>query len=294
MTHDHRPYRGRFAPSPTGDLHFGSLVAATASYLEARAQGGRWLVRIDDIDPPREVEGSAQRILRELERLGMTPDEDVLYQSTRTKAYEQAVERLLDLGQAYWCGCSRSDLPPSGIYPGTCRAGLPPGRKPRAVRLKVGEAVVEFVDQLQGRIAQDMRSEVGDFVIWRADGLPAYQLAVVLDDAEQGISHIVRGADLLDSTPRQILVQEKLGLPTPRYAHVPVVLGRSGAKLSKRLQSDPISESASSALDAALRHLGHQPPAGLELDRLWAWAFGNWNLDRVPGQKELPQTAARA
>ena len=224
-----RPPVGRFAPSPTGDLHFGSLLAAVASNLQVRSRGGQWLLRVDDIDPPREVPGSADRIIGDLRRLGMPPDDAVLYQSQRTQAYEAARDKLLEEGLAFWCGCSRSELPRSGVYPGTCRTGLPRGKSPRAVRLRVGSKPVIFDDAIQGPVRDDLQETVGDFVIWRADGLPAYQLAVVVDDAFQGVSEVVRGADLLESTGRQIYLQGRLGLPTPSYAHHPVP-GRSGRR----------------------------------------------------------------
>jgi glutamyl-Q tRNA(Asp) synthetase len=282
------PYRGRFAPSPTGDLHLGSLVAAVASFLEARRHGGAWLIRIDDIDPPREVQGSANRILNELERLGMLPDEEVLYQSTRTDAHREAVDALVSRGEAFWCGCSRSEIPPSGIYPGTCRGGLPAGRRPRSVRLLTEKGNVSLDDRVQGRIEDALDATVGDFVIWRADGLPAYQLAVVIDDAFQRVSHIVRGADLLDSTPRQIYLQKKLALPTPGYAHIPVLLDSSGDKLAKRLGSDPISnQDPANALKKSLQFLGQNPPENLSLAELWAWALEEWDLAKVPRRRSI-------
>jgi len=280
-------YRGRFAPSPTGDLHLGSLVAAIASFLEARKRAGAWLIRIDDIDPRREVRGSADNILRDLDRLGMRSDEQVLYQSTRTLAYREALESLIARGDAYWCGCSRSDIPDSGVYPGTCREGLPAGRKPRSVRLNTEGAIVFLQDHLQGRIVQDLEKSVGDFVIWRADNLPAYQLAVVVDDAFQRISEVVRGADLLDSTLRQIYLQEKLNLPTPEYAHVPVVLDPSGAKLAKRRKADPVAgHDPAKALEVSLRVLGQRPPTGRSLPELWEWALTDWTIANVPRIRE--------
>ena len=284
---------GRFAPSPTGDLHFGSLLAAVASRANACAAGGQWLVRIENIDPPREVDGSARRILADLEALGMRSDLPVLYQSERTCAYRQAVERLLAENQAYWCGCSRKDLPASGVYPGTCRRGLPPGRRPRAVRLRVDGGGVSFRDAIQGQVTDNLEATAGDFIIWRADGLPAYQLAVVVDDAYQGVSEIVRGADLLDSTARQIHLQRCLGLPTPCYAHHPVALAPDGRKLSKRLRSDPVSDApAAHSLNAALRFLGQPCPDGLDLEPAWRWALAHWDLARVPRVRELPLPAA--
>lgn len=278
---------GRFAPSPTGDLHFGSLIAAVASCCQARSQGGRWLIRVEDIDPPREVPGSAERILHSLARLGMRSDVPVLFQSERTAAYEEARDRLLEAGHAFWCGCSRKDLPAGGVYPGTCRNGLPPGKSPRAVRLAVPEAPVNFEDDIQGPISEDLASRIGDFVIWRADGLPAYQLAVVVDDAWQGVDEIVRGYDLLDSTARQIHVARCLGLATPRYAHHPVAIAADGHKLSKRTGSDPVDTMpANRALELALLFLGQRCPGGLDLHELWSWALTHWDLDKIPRSQQ--------
>lgn len=274
---------GRFAPSPTGDLHFGSLIAAVASYLQVKSAGGQWLVRIEDVDPPREVPGSATSILRELRRFGMTSDLPVLYQSTRSKAYEKAIERLLSLDQAYWCGCSRSELPSSGIYPGTCSKGLPAGKSPRSVRLRVEQKPITFTDQIQGFIEENLAETVGDFVIRRADGYAAYQLAVVVDDAFQQVTEVVRGADLLGSTARQIHLQHCLGFETPVYAHHPVALGSDGEKLSKRTGSDPITrQPPERALELALRFLGQPCPAGMSLQEVWRWALDNWQLSRTP------------
>jgi len=275
-------YTGRFAPSPTGDLHFGSLLAAVASYLQARRQSGQWLVRIDDIDPPREIEGSADRILKDLSAFGMRSDREVLYQSKRTSAYRAACQQLLDQGLAYYCGCTRAELKPGDAYPGTCRNGVPSGKQARSVRLRTDRARTEFRDGVQGQQSSELESEQGDFVIWRADGLPAYQLAAALDDVQQGITEVVRGADLLDSTFRQIHVQRALGLPSPAYAHVPVV-SINGEKLSKRLNSDPLAGSDPVlALYRALRFLGQDPPRESGLGELWTWAEGNWDLARVP------------
>ena len=230
-------YTGRFAPSPTGDLHFGSLVAATASFLQARSENGRWLIRIDNIDPPREKAGSVASILADLDRLGMRPDEDVQYQADRLGEYEEARDRLLDESLAYYCGCARSELPP-GPYPGTCANGLVAGRKARSVRLRVAPDPVHFEDLIQGPLSYDLRNSCGDFVIWRADGLPAYQLATAIDDVNPPISEVVRGADLLDSTPRQISVRQAMRLGSPRYAHIPVAR-INGKKLSKRNFTTP-------------------------------------------------------
>jgi glutamyl-Q tRNA(Asp) synthetase len=233
---------GRFAPSPTGPLHFGSLVAAAGSWLFARAAGGRWLVRMEDIDTPRVLPGSAGEILEALRRYGLAWDGDVLHQSSRAGAYHEALTELRTKGLAYDCACSRAELQraasaPLGrelVYPGTCRNGLPPGRPPRAIRFRVPEEPVHFHDLIQGETREAVATVTGDFVIRRADGPFAYQLAVVVDDAAQGVTQIVRGADLLTSTPRQIALQRALGLPTPEYAHLPLIVNAEGAKLGKR------------------------------------------------------------
>ena len=284
---------GRFAPSPTGDLHFGSLVAAVGSYLQAKSSGGEWLVRVEDIDPPREVPGSAEQLLCELDRFGMKSDAPVLFQSRRTAAYESALQNLLASGQAFWCGCSRSDLPASGVYPGTCRNGLPPGKLPRSVRVKVGNSTIRFIDRVQGEVEERLADITGDFVIWRADGLPAYQLAVVVDDAYQKITEVVRGMDLIGSTARQIHLQDCLELPRPDYAHLPLAVDSSGKKLSKRLGSDPVSTLPTvRALEEALEFLGQNCETGLELEQLWEHALRNWSLERVPKSCSAPVSDA--
>lgn len=275
-------YTGRFAPSPTGELHFGSLVAAVGSYLQARTRDGQWLIRIEDLDPPREVPGSAERIIRDLERFGMTPDGEVVRQSTRQAAFDAALERLSEAGQLFPCGCTRRELP-EGPYPGTCRHGLPRGRTGRSLRVRVDDAPIRFRDAVQGEISECLAETCGDFVVRRADGLIAYQLAVVVDDAWQGVTEVVRGADLLDSTPRQIHLQRLLGLPTPRYLHLPVALDADGRKLSKRDDADPVATRAPvEALGAALEFLGHAPPAHDNLAERWAWAMSAWDERRVP------------
>ena len=274
---------GRFAPSPTGELHFGSLVAAVASCLNTRSRGGRWLVRVENIDPPREVAGSADRIIQSLQRFGMRSDEPVLFQAERKSRHRVLVDELLANGQAFSCGCSRKDLPASGVYPGTCRNGIPAGRTARAVRLRVGMEPVEFNDLIQGHTSENLRALTGDFVIWRADDLPAYQLAVVADDAHQGVTEVVRGHDLLGSTARQVHVARCLGLPVPEYAHHPIVVSPDRQKLSKRIQSDPIgTESRAATLTRALRFLGQDCPPGLPLADVWDWGLENWSLPAVP------------
>jgi len=277
------PYVGRFAPSPTGELHFGSLISAVASFLQAKSADGEWLIRVEDIDPPREVPGSARRILQELRLFGMQSARPILYQSERTEAYHQARDRLVESGQAFWCGCSRAELAGSGRYPGTCRNGIPKGKLPRSIRIRVDDRMVSFTDRLQGKMEENLQETVGDFVIQRADGLPAYQLAVVVDDAYQGVTEVVRGIDLLGSTARQIHLQHCLDLPIPVYAHHPIALGDDGRKLSKRYGSDPITALPhASALEMALRFLGQPCPSGLSQENLWLWAMENWKLSNIP------------
>lgn len=286
-------YRGRFAPSPTGPLHFGSLVAAVGSYLEARTHDGQWLVRMEDLDRAREQPGAAGAILSALEAHGFAWDGTPVYQSRRTPRYRAALDALQAAGHAYACACSRREISDSlgatddtPVYPGTCRTGLAPGKTARAVRLLVGEACVEFDDALQGCIRQDLARETGDFVLHRADGFFAYQLAVVVDDAEQGITDVVRGTDLLDSTPRQIFLQRLLGLPTPRYVHLPLALNAAGEKLSKQTRAAALDNQRPSAnLTAALAFLGQPAPVALasaSVGAVWDWALANWNLEHVP------------
>jgi glutamyl-Q tRNA(Asp) synthetase len=286
-------YIGRFAPSPTGPLHFGSLVAAVGSYLEARAQHGTWLLRIEDIDAPRTVPGATDTILRQLEACGFEWDGDIVYQSLRIDRYRQVLDALMTQGKAFGCACTRREIADSSLardgsrrYPGTCRSGLLPGRPPRAWRLRTDPGQIIFDDAIQGVCSEDVWADVGDFVLLRADGQFAYQLAVVVDDAEQGITHIVRGADLLDSTARQIYLQRQLGVLTPCYAHLPVVVNVAGEKLSKQTLAPAVRpQEAVSALHGALRFLGQQPPPALgqtTLRELWAWAHQHWQLDRVP------------
>ena len=258
-------YRGRFAPSPTGPLHFGSLVAAVASYLDARAHQGEWLVRMEDVDVPRTVAGAADTILRDLEHFGFRWDGPVMYQSQRTEAYRDALERLRVAGLVYPCGCSRKEIE-GERYPGTCAQGLPPGKVARAWRV---------------RVSGELTETVGDFVLLRADGFFAYQLAVVVDDAAQGITDVVRGADLLDSTPRQIYLQGLLGYPTPRYMHVPVVLAADGQKLSKQTGAEALDrDKTPELLWAALAFLRQGPPNDLNratVPEIWRWAVAHWN-----------------
>jgi glutamyl-Q tRNA(Asp) synthetase len=286
-------YVGRFAPSPTGPLHFGSLVAALASWLDARAVRGRWLVRIENLDPPREQAGSTDVILRTLERLGLAWDGPVVYQSLRAPLYEAALEKLRPY--AYRCGCTRREIADSSlglaadgarIYPGTCRPGMPQGKTPLAWRLKTSAEAIAFHDRVQGPQSQAVATQVGDFVLYRADGQFSYQIAVAVDDAEQGITDVVRGADLLDSTARQIYLQRLLGLPTPRYLHVPVVLDPSGNKVSKQNRAQPIDlRQRDQLLREALRFLGQPETSDLEE------AIAAWDTNRIPQRKAIALAA---
>ena len=292
-------YRGRFAPSPTGPLHAGSLVAALASWLDARAHQGEWLVRIEDVDGPRGIAGADQHILQQLVSCGLHADQPPAWQSQRTPHYQQALDQLVATGQAYPCACSRKDIeeamqasgetkPRHGelVYPGTCRNGLH-GKKPRAWRFRTPQpALVRWTDRRLGTQAQEVSDAVGDFVLLRADGLFAYQLAVVVDDAEQGITHIVRGEDLTDNTPRQILLQRALGYPTPQYLHTPLVLAADGQKLSKQNGAAALDTStpqaALAALSSAARVLG-LPPSSADnaAEALDTWAV-QWQPTAPP------------
>jgi len=292
-TPDKKPaYRGRFAPSPTGPLHFGSLVAAVGSYLDARHHSGEWLVRMEDLDPPREVPGAADDILRTLERYGLYWDGEVIYQGRRHSEYQQALEQLDTDGWLYGCACTRREiadtaLPGQGgsIYPGTCRNGLPDGRKPRALRVRVENTEISLDDGLQGSSCQHLGRDVGDFVVRRADQLAAYQLAVVVDDAAQQITHIVRGADLLDSTPRQVYLQGLLGLPTPSYLHLPVAINNTGEKLSKQTCAQAVGAADPVTVLLDVLQFLHQDVPGsagdVTLEELWQWAVKRWDKTRL-------------
>lgn len=294
------PYRGRFAPSPTGPLHFGSLVAALGSYLDARAHGGQWLLRIEDVDAQRAVPGAADAILRTLAGLGFEWDGAVAVQSRRLDLYHAALVRLQLDGEVYPCACSRSAIALASsrrsvdgglVYPGTCRAGLAGGQAARAWRLRVPDRELGFVDRVQGEARQNLGREVGDFVLLRADGQYAYQLAVVVDDAAQGVNAVVRGVDLLDSTLRQIWLQQRLELPTPSYAHLPVVVNAAGEKLSKQTRAAAVNAADGSALLArASDFLGHPPPNDLRrapLAEFWRWAIAAWSIARVPAVRAV-------
>ena len=290
---------GRFAPSPTGPLHLGSLIAALGSYVDARAQGGSWIVRIEDVDEPRTQPGATDVILATLEDCGFEWDGPIVRQSERTERYRATFERLIALGAVYACGCTRKEIADSAlaidgarIYPGTCRHGLAAGREARAFRVRTNAAPIEFTDRVQGRVAQEVEGKVGDFVLLRADGYFAYQLAVVADDAEQGITDVVRGADLLDSTARQIHLQRLLGLPTPDYLHLAVAVDATGEKLSKQTGAGAAGRES---LAAAFHLLGHALPGELEnappTEQL-AWGIANWGVARIPRARAIPVAAA--
>jgi len=315
-------YRGRFAPSPTGPLHFGSLAAAVGSYLDAKKHHGTWLVRMEDLDTPRCVPGAADGILRTLEAFGLHWDGEIICQSRRTPAYEAALQRLKESGAAYPCCCTRREIADSAlhgidgfVYPGTCRKGLSherstpawrvrtdklisvrpepvEGREGHFDRLSPNGSIIEFDDALQGHLTQHLETEIGDFVVKRADGLFAYQLAVVVDDAFQGITHVVRGADLLHSTPRQIHLQRLLGFPVPHYMHLPIAVNAQGEKFSKQTLAPAIAtDDAVATLLAVLKFLRQQPPAELRQGRVGevlAWAVENWRPERMKGCRQLP------
>jgi glutamyl-Q tRNA(Asp) synthetase len=293
---------GRFAPSPTGPLHFGSLLAALASYLEAKTQDGLWLVRMEDLDKPREVAGAANHILNTLEKFGLEWDGEVVYQSQRSELYQEALNQIKAKSLIYQCSCSRKEIADSYnqkpaqhgidglIYPGTCR-DKSSTFKPYAERIKVKDQNISFNDAIQGKIDQNLANQIGDFVLKRADGLFAYQLALVVDDYLQGVTHVVRGADLLDSTPRQIYLQQVLGYSTPKYAHIPVASNQAGEKLSKQTLATPIdANNAPNLLINALDFLGQTPPQDLsnyKAQEILAWAMQHWALDKIPKQRSI-------
>ena len=285
MTDTPSRYRGRFAPSPTGPLHLGSLAAALGSWLLARRAGGDWLLRVEDIDPPREVAGAAQQQVDTLRAFGMESDLPIVRQSERSALYAAALQQLLAQGDAFTCCCSRADLQVTG---GLHLACVPqPSGKVHAYRLRTPDRVLAFTDAIRGHVEQRLHRDVGDVVLKRADGWWAYQLAVVVDDAEQGITDVVRGADLLDSTPRQIHLQRRLGVPTPRYAHLPLMLDDQGAKLGKSVASLPVDGAAPGpALRAAYAFLG-QPAAALgtgDIDTLLQRALTHFDPARIPAR----------
>ncbi len=297
-----QPYRGRFAPTPSGPLHFGSMIAAIGSYCDARASGGIWQVRIDDIDTPRVVHGAADDILRTLEAYALEWDGRPVFESRNRDAYHGALHSLRAAGHVFACSCSRREVseaglagPEGAVYPGTCRNGLRPGRPVRSLRLRIeGESNIGFADALQGPVSQDLAAQVGDFVVYRADGIFSYHLTCVVGDAHQSVTDVVRGADLIDSTPRQIYLQRLLGLPTPSYLHLPVATDNRGEKLSNQTRATPVDVvRAGQTIHAVLTVLGQRPPAELAnwpaTDAI-AWAVNNWRRENLPAAAaiELP------
>lgn len=292
-------YIGRFAPSPTGPLHFGSLIAAVASYCDAKANQGLWLLRMEDLDKPREIKGAAENILATLKLFGLVWDGKVVFQSKRSEAYQAALDRLLNKDLIYPCTCSRKEIADSTsmrgiegvIYPKTCLRHPVKNNLRPAYRIKSDNQSMTFLDRVQGEIHQNIAKDIGDFVLKRADGFFAYQLAVVVDDAEQGVTHVVRGADLLDSTPRQIYLQEKLSLPQPTYAHIPIACNANREKLSKQTLAQAIHhENASELIMKALNFLGQNPEKNLAKappKTILEWAVVHWNLNKIPKERTI-------
>lgn len=285
-------YRGRFAPSPTGPLHFGSLVAATGSYLQAKHQQGEWLVRIDDIDPPREVKGATTNILKTLEEFGFQWDGEISYQSQRHQYYNDAIDELQRKQLAYSCNCTRSSITKatgqtgsSVRYPGLCRNKNLTNANQYSIRILTTEKFIVFHDRLHGSVSTNFDQEIGDFILRRADSYFSYHLATGIDDAEQNITEVVRGADLLQCTAQQIHVQNSLNLATPGYMHLPVALNEQGEKLSKQTYAPAIDKAnAVSLLFKTLKFLGQQPSSELEsatIDELWQWAIANWSIKLI-------------
>ncbi len=283
-------YVGRFAPSPTGPLHFGSLVAALGSYLQAKHRQGLWLLRIDDLDHTRSRPQATDSILRTLDALGLHWDGEIMYQQPRIPDYQGALQQLTDSGKTFPCACTRKEAG-SGIYSGHCRNGLPTGLKPRSQRLLALERTIIIPDALQGNYSQSLSVDVGDFVIHRADGIISYHLATILDDNEQHITQVVRGADLLDSTPRQHYIAELLDLPSPEYMHLPVATTKDGKKLSKQNHATPINTAQPvETLVAALRFLGQEIPENIEQNQtepLLQWSVKQWDPDVLKGIKSI-------
>lgn len=290
----HHNYLGRFAPSPTGPLHFGSLIAAVGSYLQAKHLQGQWQLRIEDIDPPREVEGATESIIHTLDKYGFEWDGDIIYQHQRLELYQHYLEQLLNEEWVFPCTCSRKEIAQQQkqanklIYPGTCRHKKKAGQRQYTYRVKAHHGEITFTDGIQGRQQFNLSSNIGDFVIKRADGLFSYQLAVAIDDAVTGITEVVRGSDLLDSTPRQIHVQKLLRLTTPCYAHLPVATNTRGQKLSKQTFARPLSnKNITETLWEVLNVLGQKPDLELKkssITEFWQWAIANWNNQNIPKQ----------
>lgn len=290
-----KPYVGRFAPTPSGHLHFGSLLAALASFLDARHHGGQWLVRIEDLDQPRNLPGATDHILSTLETYGLEWDGDVLRQSANLERYEHVLLKLLEQGDAYYCDCPRKlIMEHGGVYPGYCRTRELTAADSHAIRVRAPEEPVTLDDRLQGKFRQHLDADVGDFVIRRRDGIIAYQLAVVVDDIAQGVTDIIRGADLLDSTPRQLWLYRLLKASPPRYLHIPLIMRKDGEKLSKRLASAPIAGAhATATLFRALTALAQEPPHALRdapVREQLIWAIAHWQPQRLPAVRQIMES----
>jgi glutamyl-Q tRNA(Asp) synthetase len=286
-------YRGRFAPSPTGAVHYGTLIAAVGSYLQARKNQGKWFLRIDDIDVTRKVEGADIGIIKTLETFGFQWDGEIIYQSSQTSHYQSALDQLISKSLVYPCLCSRKQLAESNtdIYPGTCRNRQLPEKNEHSLRVLAKDVNIEFEDAVMGWQSQNIKQQCGDFIIRRRDGLFAYQLAIVIDDARQNITEVVRGADLLDSTPRQIYLQQLLELPTPRYCHLPLAVDAAGNKISKSEGGMEVNiKNKERLLVSVLEYLGQQPPDALfksNINDIWEWAIKHWQIDLVPRCKNI-------
>ena len=299
LTNQDRCYIGRFAPSPTGPLHFGSLIAAVASFLDAKANNGLWLLRMEDLDPLREPKGAAEKILDQLINLGLEWDGELLYQSTRLDHYDKILQQLVKKELCYECDCTRPAIKSMGsIYNGHCRNKISNPGSDYAIRLRTENDIIEFNDLVQGNYRQNLEAEVGDFVIVRKDKLFAYQLAVVADDALQNITHIIRGNDLIDSTPRQIYLQQLLNYKTPTYGHIPIIINAQGQKLSKQHFAAPIdTEHGPKLIHQAMKFLGLSPPATIQqttVKEQLAWGIAVWDIQAVPKLANIPESSLKA
>ena len=299
LTNQDHCYIGRFAPSPTGPLHFGSLIAAVASFLDAKANNGLWLMRMEDLDPLREAKGAAEKILDQLINLGLEWDGELLYQSTRLEDYDKTLQQLAKKELCYECDCSRSAIKSMGsIYNGQCRNRISKPCSDYAIRLRTENGIIEFNDLVQGNYRQNLEVEIGDFVIVRKDKLFAYQLAVVADDALQNITHIIRGNDLIDSTPRQIYLQQLLNYKTPIYGHIPIIVNAQGQKLSKQHFATPIdTKHGTKLIHQAMKFLGLSPPATIRqatVKEQLAWGIAVWDIQAVPKLANIPESSLTA
>jgi len=281
-------YIGRFAPSPSGPLHFGSLTTAVASYLDAKSNKGKWLVRIDNIDPPREPNGAADSILKTLELFGLHWDNAVIYQTERYENYQLALEKLRSEGWLFYCQCTRANIAGKEIYPGHCRNRLVEPQDAASTRIRIDHGIITFQDGLQGDFVIDKQTSIGDFILKRKDGLWAYQLATALDDAEDGITHVVRGIDLLESSFRQVWLQHILNKSTPSYSHLPVITTANGQKLSKQNHARPVEQyGIRESLMSAFRVLGLPAPPDVATEALLSWAISQWDISRLKNQKTI-------